>query len=66
MLCYRFGFCSNVVNQYSLVFLGIKKGAGINFHNMYTEIIKSRSSFEDLPIGLGKLVLRATLTSLTC
>ena len=47
---------------------------------MYTEIIKSRSIFEDLPIpvtpfclnyqglfyGLGKLALRVTVIALTC
>ena len=64
---------------FSFVFLGVRKGAGINFHHMYTEIIKSKSTFEYLPItytilsqlsrsfyGLGKLVLRATFISLTC
>ena len=37
MLCYHFGFCSNVVNQYSLLYFSeLGNGAGINFHDMYT------------------------------
>ena len=70
-----------MVNQYSLSYFSeLGKGAEIDFHYMYTEIIKSRSTFEDLPIpvkpfcpnyqglfnGLGKLALRATVISLTC
>ena len=70
-----------MVNQYSLLYFSeLGKGAGINFHHMYTEIIKSGSTFEDLPTrvipfclnyqglsyGLGKLALRAAVTSVTC
>ena len=53
MLCYHSGFCSNVVNIaiFTFIFLGVRKGAGTNFHYMYTEIIKSRSTFEDLRIA---------------
>ena len=65
--------------MFPFVFLGLKKGAGIIFHHMYTEIVKSRSTVEDLSIaytilsqlprslyGLGKSVLRAAFISLTC
>ena len=49
---------SNVVNQYSLLyFSALGKREGINFHYMYTEIIKSRSSFEELPIPVTPFCL---------
>ena len=71
---------SDLVNQYSLLYFSeLGKREGINFHYMYTEIIKSRSTFEDLPIpvtpfclhyqglyGPGKLALRVTVIALTC
>ena len=45
-----------MVNQY-LYFSELGKGAGINFHYMYTEIIKSRSNFEGLPIPVRPFCL---------
>ena len=47
-----------MVNQYSLLYFSeLGKGAGINFHYMYTEIIKSRSTVEDLPIPVTPFCL---------
>ena len=39
------------------VFLRVRKGAGINFHYMYTEIMKSKFTFEDLPIPVTPFCL---------
>ena len=42
---------------FPLYFSELGKGAGINFHHMYTELIKFRSTFEDLPIPLTPFCL---------
>ena len=42
---------------FPFVFLRVRKGAGINFHHIYTEIIKSKFTFEDLPIPVTPVCL---------